>query len=135
MFKTQFFLLTQYKYLDPPKIHSWFSRDDLRCHFRSLSETTTVATIKWRFEVVVFDFNLTFIFKTPDVRLRSGTLVSEGRVEVRLRDSWGTICDDHWTLREANVVCRSLGYGSAAIAAKNAYFGRGIGQVNQSSVE
>jgi len=55
--------------------------------------------------------------------------VSEGRVEVRLRDSWGTICDDHWTLREANVVCRSLGYGSAAIAAKNAYFGRGIGQV------
>lgn len=68
------------------------------------------------------------ITNTPEVRLRSGTLVSEGRVEVRLRDSWGTICDDHWTLREANVVCRSLGYGSAAIAAKNAYFGRGIGQ-------
>ena len=61
--------------------------------------------------------------------------MSEGRVEVRLRDSWGTICDDHWTLREANVVCRSLGYGSAAIAAKNAYFGRGIGQVKRSSVE
>lgn len=69
------------------------------------------------------------------MRLRSGTLVSEGRVEVRLRDSWGTICDDHWTLREANVVCRSLGFGSAAIAAKNAYFGRGIGQVNRSSAE
>jgi len=61
--------------------------------------------------------------------------VSEGRVEVRLRDSWGTICDDHWTLREANVVCRSLGYGSAAIAAKNAFFGRGIGQVKRSPVE
>lgn len=86
-------------------------------------------------KLLFFDFNLTFIFKTPEVRLRSGTLVSEGRVEVRLRDSWGTICDDHWTLREANVVCRSLGFGSAAIAAKNAYFGRGIGQVNRSSAK
>ena len=84
---------------------------------------------------VVGYFNLTSTFKTPEVRLRSGTLVSEGRVEVRLRDSWGTVCDDHWTLKEANVVCRSLGYGSAAIAAKNAYFGRGIGQVKRSSVE
>jgi len=33
MFKTQFFLLTQYNYLDPPEIHSWFSLDDLCCHF------------------------------------------------------------------------------------------------------
>ena len=56
--------------------------------------------------------------------------MSEGRVEVRNRENWNTICDDHWTLKEANVVCRSLGYGSAAMAAKNAYFGRGIGDVS-----
>ena len=57
--------------------------------------------------------------------------MSEGRVEVRNSENWNTICDDHWTLKEANVVCRSLGYGSAAMAAKNAYFGRGIGDVSQ----
>ncbi|KAJ7391724.1 Lysyl oxidase-like 2a [Desmophyllum pertusum] len=66
-----------------------------------------------------------------EVRLRSGALVSEGRVELRNRNTWSTICDDQWTLKEANVVCRSLGYGSAAIAAKNAYFGRGIGEVKR----
>lgn len=69
------------------------------------------------------------LFKTSELRLRSGALVSEGRVEVKQRNTWGTICDDHWTLREANTVCRSLGYGSAAMAAKNAFFGRGIGEV------
>ncbi|KAL9983471.1 hypothetical protein ACROYT_G005651 [Oculina patagonica] len=73
------------------------------------------------------------ITQTPEVRLRSGALVGEGRVELYRSqgrvEHWGTVCDDHWTLREANVVCRSLGYGSAAIAAKNAYFGRGIGEV------
>lgn len=66
---------------------------------------------------------------TSELRLRSGALISEGRVEVKQRNTWGTICDDHWTLREANTVCRSLGYGSAAMAAKNAYFGRGLGEV------
>lgn len=65
---------------------------------------------------------------SSEIRLRSGALVSEGRVEVKESDTWGTICDDHWTMREANVVCRSLGYGSAAMSAKNAYFGRGIGE-------
>ena len=69
------------------------------------------------------------LFKTSELRLRSGALISEGRVEVKQRNTWGTICDDHWTLREANTVCRSLGFGSAAMAAKNAYFGRGLGEV------
>lgn len=68
-------------------------------------------------------------FQPRQIRLRSGAQVSEGRVEIKYRNSWGTICDDHWTLREANVVCRSLGYGSAAGATKNAYYGRGVGKV------
>ena len=51
-------------------------------------------------------------------------------MEVKFHHSWGTICDDHWTLREANVVCRSMGFGTAAGATRAAYFGKGVGKVN-----
>ncbi|NXH94949.1 MARCO protein, partial [Pachycephala philippinensis] len=36
-----------------------------------------------------------------------------GRVEIFHQGSWGTICDDSWTLREAGVVCRMLGFNRA----------------------
>ncbi|NXC07342.1 MARCO protein, partial [Orthonyx spaldingii] len=36
-----------------------------------------------------------------------------GRVEIFHRGSWGTICDDGWTVREAGVVCRMLGFNRA----------------------
>lgn len=36
-----------------------------------------------------------------------------GRVEIFHKGSWGTICDDGWTTREAGVVCRMLGFNRA----------------------
>ena len=37
----------------------------------------------------------------------------EGRVEVRRRTIWATLCDKDLDIYTANVICRSLGYGTA----------------------
>ena len=45
-----------------------------------------------------------------DVRLTGGHVVNEGRLEVCLHQSWGTVSDSTWSNEEAQVVCRQLGY-------------------------
>ena len=47
---------------------------------------------------------------------------------------WGTVCDDHWDINDANVVCRQLGYSRAACARTHAAFGRGTGPIHYDDV-
>ena len=44
------------------------------------------------------------------LRLVGGTLTNEGRLEVCINETWGTVCDDLFTTVDANVACGQLGY-------------------------
>ncbi|XP_009328517.1 PREDICTED: soluble scavenger receptor cysteine-rich domain-containing protein SSC5D-like [Pygoscelis adeliae] len=71
---------------------------------------------------------------STSVRLVGGPNRCSGRVEVLHKDVWGTICDDQWDLREAKVVCRQLGCGTAVSAPRESKYGEGKGQIWLSDV-
>lgn len=57
------------------------------------------------------------------LRLRGGGTALEGQVEVYLQGSWGVIRDDDWTLEDASVACRQMGFAAAADALQTGYAG------------
>ena len=63
------------------------------------------------------------------MRLVNGSSSNEGRVEVYYNRQWQTVCDHYWSMADAHVVCRQLGYRGALAAYKNAYYGRGSGTI------
>ncbi|XP_033625849.1 deleted in malignant brain tumors 1 protein-like isoform X2 [Asterias rubens] len=51
-----------------------------------------------------------------DVRLTGGPYPNQGQVEVLYGGVWGTICIIDWDLTDSDIVCRQLGFKSAAFA-------------------
>ena len=64
-----------------------------------------------------------------DLRLVNGPTKNCGRVEIFHNGVWGTICDDRWGHRDADVACRQLGYVDYERYFKNAHFGQGEGPI------
>ncbi|KAK1784309.1 hypothetical protein P4O66_019950, partial [Electrophorus voltai] len=63
------------------------------------------------------------------LRLRGAERSCSGRLEVYHNAVGGSICDDQWDIRDAEVVCRQLGCGKALRADGSAAFGAGEGVI------
>ncbi|KAG7509550.1 hypothetical protein JOB18_047524 [Solea senegalensis] len=72
---------------------------------------------------------------TPPLRLANGTDQCSGRVEILHNGQWGTVCDDEWDIKDAQVVCRAMDCGSAQTAKSSAFFGPGTGEILMDDVK
>ncbi|KAM9168746.1 scavenger receptor cysteine-rich type 1 protein M130-like [Mergus octosetaceus] len=61
------------------------------------------------------------------IRTVGGKDGCSGRVEIWHRGAWGTLCDNAWDMRDAEVACRQLGCGPAVYALGQAAAGEGTG--------
>ena len=55
-------------------------------------------------------FNHSEICNDGDIKLSGSSYSSQGRVDLCINGTWGTICSDYFDINDANVVCRQLGY-------------------------
>ena len=70
------------------------------------------------------------------IQLVGGRDDFEGRLEFCFGGIWGTVCDDSWETRDAEVVCRQLGFNTTGAQALRmaSPFGQGTGPIHLDNV-
>ncbi|GCB78033.1 hypothetical protein scyTo_0016777 [Scyliorhinus torazame] len=63
------------------------------------------------------------------IRLANGSTMCSGRVELYRNGAWGTVCDNGWDVKAANVVCSALNCGKALFADRSVSYGEGTGVI------
>ncbi|XP_053387660.1 deleted in malignant brain tumors 1 protein-like [Mercenaria mercenaria] len=64
-----------------------------------------------------------------DIRLAYSYIPSEGRVEILVDGVWGTICDNNFNIKSANVTCHMFGLQVVRYYTNAAGYGQGSGPV------
>ncbi|XP_028395740.1 deleted in malignant brain tumors 1 protein-like [Dendronephthya gigantea] len=80
----------------------------------------------------VIECHVTIVVVTKDLSIRlKGPSSSNGigRVEIFYNGKWGTICDDQWDIKDAQVVCRQLGYQEVFASLQGKLVPSGSGQI------
>ncbi|XP_069478469.1 CD5 antigen-like isoform X1 [Ambystoma mexicanum] len=82
------------------------------------------------------DAGVTCTGGADELRLVNAGDTCRGRLEVKHQNRWATVCDHGWDEKDAEVVCRQLGCGSALKAeSNNQPFGKGSWPILLSNVE
>ncbi|XP_036916396.1 T-cell differentiation antigen CD6 isoform X3 [Sturnira hondurensis] len=68
------------------------------------------------------------------LRLVEGGSPCAGRVEMLEHGRWGSLCDDTWDLKDADVVCKQLSCGWAIQALPGLHFAPGQGAIHRDQV-
>lgn len=88
-------------------------------------------TVSTHDSCTVFPGEAKIVHENPSVEIRLvGGSNSSGRVQVWHEGKWGRVCGDYdWDMKEANVVCKNLGFkgAEAALRNSNGIFGKGKG--------
>ena len=102
----------------------------LQCSYNTLDATmycgdSAVASVICVGKNIVFFFNLLIVYSHAEsctdgtVRLSGSPVKNSGHVEICIETTWTSLCVQSWDFKDAQVVCKELGYSPYGITNKS----------------